>query len=138
MTMNLMPCTSSSAAVTSGTSVRLIALASDPAARRGIFEIPLTEAGRRYFQERAAARELAYFVRSGPRRTARKRMRKGASAPPAQRLTDPSRPHIAVLSSGDRFTASLTAPTGRRFFVEIVRGSVGRTNAKRLAAAYLK
>jgi hypothetical protein len=94
----------------------------------GPLEITLSERGRRYFDDRAAARELAHFVRNGVRRQARIRMRAGAAAPPAARLADPSRPDIVVTSSGDRFYASLTAPTGRRFSIEIVRGRIGRKN----------
>jgi hypothetical protein len=104
----------------------------------GMLELPLSEAGRRYFTDRAAARELAYFVRSGPRRAARRKMRAGRPAPPAEQLRDRAQPHITVASSRDRFTATLTASTGRRFFVEIVRGSIRRTNARELAAAYLR
>jgi hypothetical protein len=94
----------------------------------GPLEITLTERGRRYFDERAAARELAHFVRNGARRQARIRMRAGAAAPPAAQLADPSRADIDVTSSGARFRASLTAPTGRRFYIEIVRGRIGQKN----------
>jgi hypothetical protein len=104
----------------------------------GMLEIPLTRRGTRYFEDRAAARELAYFVRSGPRRMARREMRAGRPAPPAERLRARGQPHIDVVSSGARFRVTLTAPTGRRFFVEIVRGSIRRTNARDLAAAYLR
>jgi hypothetical protein len=96
-------------------------------------EIPLTERGRQFFEERAAAIELGHFVRNGARKRARQAMKQGAAAPSASFLRDPSRPYIRVSASGDRFTASLTASTGRRFFVEINRGRIGRTNAKRLA-----
>ena len=96
-------------------------------------EIPLTERGRRYFEERAAAIELGHFVRNGARKRARGAMKRGAPAPPASSLRDPARPYIRVSASGDGFTVSLTASTGRRFFVEIKRGRIGRTNAKRLA-----
>jgi hypothetical protein len=104
----------------------------------GMLEIALTRRGTRYFEERAAARELGHFVRTGRRQAARKRMRAGGPAPAAEELYDRARPYIAVASGGDRFRASLRASTGRWFFVEIVRGRVHRTNAKRLAAAYLK
>jgi hypothetical protein len=96
-------------------------------------EIPLTSRGRRWFEERAAARELGHFVRNGARKQARQAMKRGASAPPAAWLQDPARPYIRVFASGDGFTASLTASTGRRFFIEIERGRIGRTNARRLA-----
>jgi len=94
----------------------------------GFLEIPLTARGRRFFEERAAARELAHFVRNGPRLLARSRMKAGAAAPPADSLSDPDRPYIAVSSRGDRFRSSLTASTGRRFFIEIVRGRIGPRN----------
>lgn len=94
----------------------------------GPVEIPLTERGRRFFEERAAAREVTTFARVGAMRRAREAMRKGAPAPPAAQLADP-RGRVAVVSSGDRITVSLEATTGRRFFVEIVRGRLGRTNA---------
>ncbi|HET8651303.1 MAG TPA: hypothetical protein VFM13_01900 [Gaiellaceae bacterium] len=96
-------------------------------------EIGLTARGRSWFENRAAARELAHFVRTGPRRRARKAMRQGAPAPDAARLRDPGRPGIRVRASGDRFTASLTASTGRRFFIEIDGGRVLRSNTKSLA-----
>lgn len=96
-------------------------------------EIALTRRGSKYFEERAAAVELGHFVRNGPRKQARSAMKQGAQAPPADALRDPARPYIRVSSSGDRFTAALTASTGHRFFVEIDRGRIGRTNAKTLA-----
>jgi hypothetical protein len=99
----------------------------------GLVEIPLTERGRRFFEERAAAIELGHFVRNGMRKRARAAMKRGAPAPPAASLRDPARPYIRVSAGGDRFTASLTASTGRRFFVEIERGRIARTNARRLA-----
>jgi hypothetical protein len=96
-------------------------------------EIPLTERGRQFFEERAAAIELGHFVRNGARKRARTAMKRGAPAPSATTLRDPARPYIRVSANGDRFTASLTASTGRRFFVEIERGRIARTNARRLA-----
>jgi hypothetical protein len=95
----------------------------------GPFEIPLTDRGRRFFEERAAARELADFVRTGKRRQARVEMKRGEPAPPAERLEDFRTPHIQVSSTGNRFTASLEASTGRRFSIEIVRGRIASTNA---------
>jgi hypothetical protein len=94
----------------------------------GPVEIPLTERGRRFFEERAAAREITTFARVGAMRRAREAMRRGTPAPAAATLADP-RGRVAVVSSGYRITVSLRATTGRRFFVEIVRGRVVRTNA---------
>jgi hypothetical protein len=100
----------------------------------GMLEIALRPRGRDFFEERAAARELAHFVRNGSRRDARKQMKRGAPAPPVERLEDRSRPYIAVVSNGDRFRASMTASTGRRFFIEIVRGRIGPRNVDRRLA----
>jgi hypothetical protein len=94
----------------------------------GMLEIALTRRGRAFFEERATARELAHFVRNGPRRQARIKMKRGAPAPPAERLDDRSRPYIKVAARGNRFRASMTASTGRRFFIEIVRGRIGSRN----------
>lgn len=94
----------------------------------GPLEIALTKRGNRFFEERAAARELATFVRSGPMGRARRAMKGGAPAPAVGRLVDPSRPYIDVTSGRDRIQASLIASTGRRFFIEIVRGRIGRKN----------
>ena len=96
-------------------------------------EIGLTARGRRWFEERAAARELGHFVRNGPRQRARQAMKRGELAPPSETLRDAARPEIRVAANANGFTASLTASTGRRFFVEIDRGRIGRTNAKSLA-----
>jgi hypothetical protein len=96
-------------------------------------EIGLTARGRRWFEERAAARELGHFVRNGTRLRARRAMKRGAPAPAASALRDPARPYLRVSSNGDRFTAAITAPTGRRLFVDVVRGRIARTNARRLA-----
>lgn len=96
-------------------------------------EIGLTARGRRWFEERAAARELGHFVRNGPRKLTRQAMKRGEPARPVETLRDPARPEITVAASANGFTASLTASSGRRFFVEIDRGRIGRTNAKGLA-----
>lgn len=94
-------------------------------------EFPLTDRGRRFFEERAAAIELATFVRTGARGEARRAMKRGGVAPPAERLVDPNRPYVAVTSAGRRFRASTTASTGRRFYIEIERGRIGRKNVGR-------
>ena len=91
-------------------------------------EFPLNERGRRFFEERAAALELATFVRVGARGRARRAMKRGAAAPPAERLVDAQRPYLVVASGGTRFRVSMTASTGRRFFIEIDRGRIGRKN----------
>jgi hypothetical protein len=96
-------------------------------------EFPLTERGRRFFEDRAAALELAHFVRNGTRLRARKAMKRGAAPPRAARLRDPKRPYIEVSSIRNGFRAAMRSSTGRRFFIEIVRGRIGRTNANRLA-----
>lgn len=98
----------------------------------GPVEIPLTERGRRFFEDRAAAREITTFARVGAIRRAREAMRDGKPAPPAAELADP-KGRVIVTSSGNRIRLSLTASTGRRFFVEIIRGRIARTNARGFA-----
>ena len=96
-------------------------------------ELPLTDRGHRFFEDRAAALELAHFVRNGSRLRARKAMKRGAGPPAINSLRDPARPHIRVRAIHGGFRAEMRSPTGRRFFVDIVRGRIGRTNANRLA-----
>ena len=103
-------------------------------------EIPLTPAGRRYFVERAVARDIAWLARARvfhdvryarqplsaaavARRLAPRvvPMRGPSEAPPVGRLglwIGPSRRVVLV----ER------APTGRRFYLELRRGVIYRTN----------
>jgi hypothetical protein len=85
---------------------------------RAAVEIPLTDKGRAFFVDRAAARDVALFVRS-------RRMQQLRAEPSAQALQDiqaqyghalsSSRIRIARAGNGLRF--SETSATGKTFFV---------------------
>lgn len=102
---------------------------------RAVVEIPLTAEGRHFFNDRATARDLAYFVRSGrvqkirlsadprpgleafvhrfPKRVLE--LSSGATAPE----------HTIGFSIRDRtITFTATSSTGRRFFVVAKRGTL--------------
>ena len=99
-------------------------------------EIWLTAWGRHFFNDRAAARDLAYFVRSG--RVQRIRL----SATPLEGLEGFARRYpgrvVEMARSSDRVAKHVigfwigrrtivfttTSPTGRRFFVSAIRGTL--------------
>lgn len=103
---------------------------------RAPIEIPLTAAGRHFFNDRAAARDLAYFVRSG--RVQRIRL----SSSPQAELTALTRQYpgrVVQLSTGSQrapehkigflvgpetITFSTTSSTGRPFFVIAKRATL--------------
>jgi hypothetical protein len=103
---------------------------------RAVVEIPLTKEGRHFFNDRATARDLAYFARSGRVQ----RIRLSADPRPGleafvhrfpRRVEELASPgttapeHTIGFWIGDRtivFTA--TSSTGRRFFVVAKRGTL--------------
>jgi hypothetical protein len=105
---------------------------------RAAVEIPLTPAGRAYFADRRAARDLALFVRS-------RRMHLLREEPAAQARADilhaygkqlaKSRISIEVI---DGVTVRLTEPsaTGRRFAVTIRGGRIKQQNLKPYAFVF--
>lgn len=116
-------------------------------------EVPFTPLGRRYFGERAAARDLAYFVRSPKLSAIRDAMKhRGVAAPSARsiaarfrarvlpvrsRTAGPPAGYIGVWS--DRrsvIVASTRAPDGRRFYITLQRGRIGARNTHRLAYVF--
>jgi hypothetical protein len=94
-------------------------------------EIPFTAAGRRFFADRAAARDVALFVRS-------RRLHRLRAEPPARALADirhvygrrlaRSPIRISATAGGLRF--SERSPTGREFFVLVRGGKIARQNLK--------
>src|SRR5207253_584394 len=96
---------------------------------RALVEIPLSEAGRHFFNDRAAARDLAYFVRSGRVQ----RVRLSPSPRPGLEALARRYPHRVVeLQRKDQFAPedkigfwigpgtirfTTTSSTGRRLFV---------------------
>jgi hypothetical protein len=112
-------------------------------------EIPLTALGRRFFAERAAARDLSLFMRTPQIRELRKAMIRKAGIPGAaeivrrfpsrvvplsERTGTPPRPNIGVWSNGtDRIVAAKQAEDGRRMFVTLESGRFGPHNLSRLS-----
>jgi hypothetical protein len=103
---------------------------------RAVVEIPLTAEGRHFFNDRATARDLAFFVRSGRVQ----RIRLSADPRPGlaafvhrfpKRVLEFSSPaatapeHTIGFWIGDRaITFTATSSTGRRFFVVAKRGTL--------------
>lgn len=113
-------------------------------------EIPFNDKARRFFAERAAARELAYFVRSPVLRAARQAMRRGRAAPTAETIARrvgnpvvgmggrdawPPTGTIGVWTRGNRMVV-VKRVDEQRLFVEIERGKVARTNIRGLAFVF--
>jgi len=107
-------------------------------------EIPLTATGRRYFADRAAARDLALFVRSRSVKEIRGRppdaLARGLGSYPIVRLASPdaSPPagKIGWAPTPGGATFVERSRTGRRFVVEVRNGKVVRTNVKPYAFVF--
>lgn len=122
----------------------------DPRGVRSPVEVPLTDRGRAYFDERAAARDLALFVRSPRIRQFRRRLREdaGASLPSAEVIrrglpqrvvalaaadAAPAPGRIGIWSEGRRLVVSAQTPAGKRLYVELESGRIVRHNLGDLA-----
>jgi hypothetical protein len=119
---------------------------------RNAAEIPFSAEARRFFEEQAAARELAYFSRSPVLSAVRKSMRHGRTVPSASALAtrvganvvavanpltrvDPA--SIAVWTNGrDALVASHWTSHGKRLYVTIRAGKLARHNLTGLAFAF--
>jgi hypothetical protein len=116
----------------------------DRYASHGPVEIALTEKGRTYFADRAAARDLALFVRSGKvqriRRETGAALERGLGGYPIVRLTsaDSSPPlgKIGWAPTPAGVTFVERSPTGRRFFVEVQDRKIRRQNLKPFAFVF--
>jgi hypothetical protein len=101
----------------------------DPLGNHAAVEIPLTPAGRRFFADRAAARDLALFVRS-------RRMQRLRAEPPARALVDIRRAYgralagsrIRMAATGGALRFGERSPTGKEFFVLVRGGKIARQN----------
>jgi hypothetical protein len=114
-------------------------------------ELALTPAGRRHFAERAAARELAYFVRSPAMSAVRRALKREAGDPPAAdalasrfpgavaavATSDAPPPvgKIGVWTDPDRILVR-KAVDGRVLFVELREGRIARTNISGLTKVF--
>lgn len=110
-------------------------------------EIAFTERGRRFFTDRAAARDLALFVRSrkmheirklsGDRLRAALRGRYGNAITELASTAAPLPPRrIGYVVRPDGVTFLERSPTGRRFTVAVTRGRIVRRNVKPLAFVF--
>jgi hypothetical protein len=110
-------------------------------------EVPLTAAGRRYFEDRAAARDLALFVRSRKTQQIRKltgsaliaaiRHQYGAAVSTLHSDAEHGRPStVGVWTSGARTVFSETSTVGVRFFVELQDGKIEQENVRGLAFVF--
>jgi hypothetical protein len=110
-------------------------------------EVAFTPAARRFFHDRATARDLALFVRS--RAMQRIRRQEGAALDAAiraryrsaiTRLASPSAPlppsRIGYATSGHTTTFVEASPTGRRFHVRVLDGRVVAHNLKELSLVF--
>jgi hypothetical protein len=107
-------------------------------------EIPLTEKGRRFFADRAAARDLSLFVRSARlheiRRATGAALVQRLARYPLVRLTSatgtPRVGKIGYARTADGVTFVERSSTGRRFFIEIRHGKIRRSNVRPYALAF--
>lgn len=108
-------------------------------------EIPLSAAGRRYFVERAVARDIAWLARARVFHDIRYARQPQSAAEVARRLADrvvplstpsatPLLGHLGLwIGPGRRIVLAERAPTGRRFYLELRHGIIYRTNLGELA-----
>ena len=112
-----------------------------------LVEVPLTERGRRYFADRATARDLALFVRSrttrelrtltGRRLVAALRRAYGDRVvvlPRADALPPPGL--VGVHASGGRTVFSERSSTGNRLYVVLEQGKIVDDNVRGLAFVF--
>jgi hypothetical protein len=123
----------------------------DPRGQHSPAEIAFTANGRRFFDERAVARDLALFVRSPHVAPVRRSMKQGAAAPAAAAIAR-RHPRLVALSERNARVAhgrigiwsdgaavlEISARTreGKRLFVELRGGRIGRHNLDGLAFVF--
>jgi len=103
-------------------------------------EIPLTAAGRRYFAERAAARDIAWLARARVFHDVRYARQQLSASEVARRLAQrvvamdspsatPPQGRLGLwLGPNRRIVLAERAPTGRRLYLELRHGIIYRTN----------
>jgi hypothetical protein len=116
-----------------------------------LVEVPFTATGRRFLDERATARDLAYFVRTKKMWAIRKAIHRGEAGPPATELarrfgervvplearqgTAPLG-KIGVWTDGKLIVASELTPAGRRLFVTVRAMRIGANNVRHLSFTF--
>ena len=115
-------------------------------------EIAFTARGKRFFDERAVARDLALFVRSPKLAAARRSLKQGGDAPAAPALTRGLPARVVTLAERGRLPApgeigiwsnrrdtievSARSSAGKRLFVELRGGRIARHNLEGLAFVF--
>ncbi len=110
-------------------------------------EVAFTERGRRYFDDRAAARDLALFVRSGEMRQIRRKTgsvlwsllhARYGNAVVLMPTASASSPvgKIGVWVLGPRTIFSEQSPTGNRLVIELRNGRIVGNNLRQLAKVF--
>lgn len=101
-------------------------------------EIPLTAKGREFFADRAAARDIALFVRSRRMHTLRKEPAVQARADIVQTYATPLRHSAIAITVVDRATLRFSerSVTGKRFFVTVHNGRISSQNLKPYAFVF--
>ena len=124
----------------------------DPRSQHSPAEIAFTADGKRFFDERAVARDLALFVRSPKLAAARRALKQGGDAPAASALTRglparvlalaergrlPAAGEIGVWSDRrDTIEVSARSSAGKRLFIELRGGRIARHNLEGLAFVF--
>jgi hypothetical protein len=116
-----------------------------------LVEVPLTAAGRRYLDDRATARDLAYFVRTKRMVAIRRAIHRGEPAPSASDLSRmfgerlvplrhrnarPPAGKVGVWTDGRLIVASELTPSGRRLYVTTRDVFIGANNIRGLAFVF--
>jgi hypothetical protein len=123
----------------------------DEEGTRELVEVPFTAIGRRYLDERATCRDLAYLARSKKMHAIRLGIHRGGSAPSADELVRIFGPRlvpmasregsaangkVGVWSDGKLIIASELTPAGRRLYVTINALRIGPNNIRDLSFVY--
>jgi hypothetical protein len=116
-----------------------------------LVEVPFTAIGQRYLDERATARDLAYFVRTKKMHRIRLAIHRGEPGPSARDLARIFGPRVVPLASRDGaapegkvgvwtdgkvIIASERTPAGRRLYVTIDGLRLRQTNLRDLVFAF--
>ena len=123
----------------------------DEEGTRELVEVPFTAIGRRYLDERATGRDLAYLVRSKKMHAIRLAIHRGRPAPSAGELVSifgsrviplagrkDAAPNgkVGVWTDGKLIVASERTPAGRRLYVTIDALRIGPNNIRDLSFVY--
>jgi hypothetical protein len=116
-----------------------------------LVEVPFTAIGRRYLDERATGRDLAYFLRTKKLMAIRRAIHRGEPAPSAEELArifgervvplasrKASAPagKIGVWTNGRLIVASELTPAGRRLYVTARDVFIGANNIRGLSLTF--